>query len=149
MASRFVRPDTTTLKISQGDTLTVKRRLTSGEQRAMYARMYLAGADGSLKVNPLETGIALIAAYLLDWSLTDEDGRLVVIRDQPLETVLAALNMLGQESFTEILKAIQAHEAAMLAERAEEKKLTGGSPVVVATSPSPSDAAVPSSGSVN
>ena len=47
--SRFVRPDVTVLHISEGDTLTVKRRLNAGEHRAMFARMYLAGVDGQLR----------------------------------------------------------------------------------------------------
>ena len=124
--SRFVRPDVVTIKISQGDTLTVKRRLTSGERRASFARMYLAGADGRLKVNPLATGMALITAYLVDWSLVDDDGKLVVIRDQPVEAVTAALDALDQESFTEIKEAIEAHERDMNVEREAERAVPFG-----------------------
>src|SRR5579864_6637013 len=79
MGSRFVRPSTRTLTLANGDTLTVKRRLSSGEQRAAFARMYLTGADGALSLNTLQTGMAIITAYLVNWSLTDDDGQHVDI----------------------------------------------------------------------
>jgi hypothetical protein len=145
--SRFVRPDTKVLKISQGDTLTVKRRLNHGEQSAAFARMYLAGVDGQMRVNPMEVGLQTIVAYLVDWSLTDDNGKLVIIRDQPVETVVAALHALSPEDFAEIRAAIDAHEAAMQAERSEEKKLQASPPVGAAISPSPSAPVNPSSGS--
>lgn len=124
--SRFVRPETATLTISNSDTLTVKRRLSSGEQRAAFARMYLAGVDGTLKVNPLQTGVALITAYLVDWSLTDDDGHRVEIRGASIEELTAILDGLDPDSFTEIKDAVERHEAAMSAERLEKKQPTGG-----------------------
>lgn len=122
--SRFVRPQTCTLKISNGDTLTVKRQLTAGEQRAAYARMYLAGVDGTLKVDPFAAGVGLVTAYLLDWSLAGEDGAIVPIRGVSVDELTAALDTLDMESFTEIKEAIEAHDAAQLEEREEAKKKT-------------------------
>lgn len=140
MRSRFVRPETTTLQLSGGDWLIVKQRLTSGEQRAAYARMWIAGADGSRKVDPLGTGLAQITAYLLDWSLVGLDEKPWVIRDQPIDVVVSALNALDMESFVEIREAIETHEAAILAVREEEKKrIQIGDPSSEAISPSPSD----------
>ena len=136
--SRFVRPDVAILKISQGDTLTVKRRLSSGEQREVYARMYTAGADGAMRLNPFQSGLALITAYLVDWSLTDDDGHVVVIRDQPLETVTAAINLLDHESFTEIKEAIEQHERAMVQEREQARADPFGETAAAAISPSQS-----------
>jgi hypothetical protein len=124
MSSRFVRPDTAVLTISRGDTLIVKRRLNAGEQRARFARMSLSGVDGSLNVNRLQVGLATITAYLLDWSLTDDSQRPVVIRDLSEPDLAAKLDALDPESFSEIREAIEAHEAAMEAERAVEKKLS-------------------------
>ena len=135
--SRFVRPEVVTLPISHGDTLTVNRRLNHGQQTAAYARMYLAGVDGAMKVNPIASGMALIIAYLLDWTLTDDAGHLVEIRDKPTEVIESALNALDQESFVEIKEAIEAHELAMATARAEEKKLQAGASASPATSPSP------------
>lgn len=147
--SRFVSGDTVVLKISNGDTLIVKRRLNSGEQRAAYARMYIAGVDGTLKVNPLQIAVALVTAYLVDWSLTDDSGAIVKIRDQSIEAVTSALDSLDPESFAEIRHAIEAHEAAMIAEREQEKKDRDGRLSEPATLPSPSGVAGALSGSVN
>lgn len=141
MGSRFVRPDIAVLKLSNGDTLTVKKRLNSGEQRAAYARMYLAGADGTVKANPLAIGLSRITAYLLDWSLTDDDGNLVVIRNQPVDAVVGALDSLDSESFVEISEAITAHEEAMQAERNAEKNGQAGESKSSTTSPLLVDAA--------
>lgn len=138
MASRIVRPETTTLQISAGDWLLVKKRLNAGEQRAMFARMYLAGVDGLLRVNPLQRGLAQITAYLLDWSLTAPDGAQIVIRDKPIEVVVAALDALDLESFAEIRLAVEAHEEAMTTAREQEKNGPDGEKASRATSLSPS-----------
>jgi len=125
--SRFVRPETATLTLDDGAQLTIRKRLTAGEQRAAYARLYTAGVDGRLVGNPLDSGIGLIEAYLLDWTLTDDDGHLVVIRPDPhrapdLETLRAVLDQLDFASLVEIKEAIEAHERAMVAARNAEKK---------------------------
>jgi hypothetical protein len=148
MAPRFVRPETTKLDLSDGDWLLVKRRLTHGEHRAAYARMYV-WKDGELRADPLHTGIAMVVAYLLDWSLTDEAGKPVVIRDQSADVVDATLRALDHDSFVEIKTAVDAHEEAMLAEREAEKKTRKPALTVAAISPSPSAAAGASTGSVN
>lgn len=135
--SRFTRPDTATLKISDGDTLTVKRQLSSGEQRALYARMYVAGADGRVRSNPFTSGVCVVAAYLIDWSIMDNDGRRVEIRDKSIDELTAVLDALDPESFKEIKQAIEAHENAMTAERDAAKKLRDGESNEPATSPSP------------
>lgn len=113
--SRFVRPETVTIPISRGDTLTVRKRLNAGERRAAYARMYIQGEDGRLRVNALHTGIALVVAYLLDWSLVDDDGRRVEIRALSAEDLTRMLDALDPESFQEIKEAIEAHDAAIAA----------------------------------
>ena len=147
--SRFVRPDTATLTLKNGDTLTVKRRLNSGEKRAMFARLYLAGADGRMRANPLSVGIATVEAYLIDWSLRDDDDRPVVIRDQGPDDLRATLDALDPESFAEIRDAVDAHIAKMDAERTAEKNGPGGANESPAISPSPSVSAGVSNGSVS
>jgi len=149
MDSRFPRPETVTLTISGGDTLTVKKRLTAGEQRKSFERTYVAGIDGALKVNPLQIGLATITAFLVDWSLCGDDGARVVIRGEPLEVVEAALDALDPESFAEIKHAIEVHERAMLEARAQEKKLRGGGngSAPISASPSGSDGGSTGSGS--
>ena len=126
--SRIVRPECTVLPISEGDTLTVKRRLTAGEQRDSFARMYRMNEAGDLRVDPLQSGIAVILAYLVDWTLVDPEGRLIEIRGHPAEDVIAALDAIDPDSFREIKIAIETHEQRMIAERAEEKKTRTGDP---------------------
>jgi hypothetical protein len=136
--SRFVTPDTQTLQLSQGDTLVVKKRLNAGERRQMFSAMYRETAAGALKVNPIKTGLSTILGFLLDWSFRDDAGKPVVIRDQPPEVVTAALDALEPESFEEVLRAIEAHEAAMTAEREQAKNAQGGGKQLPVISPSPS-----------
>lgn len=149
MGSRYVRPETTILHISQGDTLTVKKRLTHGERSAGYARQYVAGPDGALHVDPPQIKLAMVTAYLIDWSLTGLDGHQVPILNEPIEVLEAALNGLSPEDFGEIHTAIETHEKAMKAERTREKKVMPATPDAGATSPSPSAVAGESIGSVN
>lgn len=149
MASRYRTPETCQLTISQGDTLTVWKRLTHGARQASYNRRYKADGAGSLALNTLQVGLSTVTAYLLDWSLVGLDGKQVVIRDQPIEVVEAALNNLPPEDFDEIHEAIQAHEKAMLAERNAEKNGQSGNSSDGATSLSLVGATGASSGSAN
>jgi hypothetical protein len=146
--SRFVRPETVTLTISDGDTLTVKRRLNSGEERALFARMYTAGVNGQLKVNPFQTGIAIVTAYLLDWSLTD-DGKRVPIAELSVDELTRVLDGLDPTTYGEIRQAIEAHDNAVREEREQTKKAKGGETPLPVTSPSRSDATGDTNGSAS
>jgi len=132
--SRFVQPETAVLTLGNGDTLIVKHRLNTGETRRMFAAMrrdIVTGEEREI-VTKGNHDAATVAAYLLDWSLTD-NGRPVVIRDQPPDVVRAAVEQLDYESYTEIAAAITAHVARQDAARAEEKKTqntgTGSPPI--------------------
>jgi hypothetical protein len=127
--SRFVRPETRVLTLANGDQLIVRARLTAGEQRAQFARMYTIGTSGRYIANPLMTGVGIILAYLLDWTVKDDAGAVVPIRDLSPDDLLNVIDSLDTESFDEIKRAIEAHETAMNAERTQEKKLRdGGTP---------------------
>jgi hypothetical protein len=134
--NRFVSPELCVLHLGEGDTLTVKRRLTAGEERAAHARMYVLH-HGKRELDPFETGIALICAYLVDWSLTDASGSVATIRDQPYDVVRAAVDLLDPEDFREVRAAIETHDRDMAIERAEKKRIRSGAPTSPATSPSP------------
>jgi hypothetical protein len=124
--SRFVRPETVKIDLTDGDWLLVKRRLTAGEERHAFARILQPTSYGEpMRLDFEKTGLAKIVAYLLDWSLADDAG-VVVIRDQPAPVVEAALLALDPSSFAEIHTAINAHEAAQLAALDAEKKTTAG-----------------------
>ena len=138
MGSRFFRPDTDTLTLANGDTLTVKRRLNAGENRVK---------KGMEDLSTLRE-IALVLAYLIDWSLVGLDG----ITREPIAglsrpDLVTKLDALGDDEFDEIYAAIAAHASKMKAERAEEKKrlMPGDAPIFS----SPSAAAGASSGSAS
>jgi hypothetical protein len=126
--SRFVRPETVTLKLAGGDTLTVRKRLNAGEARARVERWTETDpATGELRAKVTRAGLATITAYLLDWTLTDDAGRLVDVRDVGILELEAILDNLEPESLLEIREAIDAHEKAMIAERDAQKKTAGPS----------------------
>lgn len=129
----------------QGDWIEVKKRLNTGEWRAALARRYVAGTDGSMKVNLIESGIAQSAAYLLDWSFPE-----FPIRGKSIDEITAALNALDPDDFAEIKAAVEQHEDAVQAEREEAKKKTlHGANASSATLPSDSSSAAGTSASPN
>jgi hypothetical protein len=78
----------------------------------------------------------MVLAYLLDWSLTDEDGVHVEIRDKPREEVRSILRQLDPLDFQEIRVAVETHVAAQDQLREAEKNGQGGGSALPATSPS-------------
>jgi hypothetical protein len=126
--SRFVRPDTRTLTLANGDQLTVKARLSAGEQRAAQARMYAPHPLGGFHRTPLAVLEGAVVAYLLDWTLRDDADRAVVIRDLSPADLQRVLDQLDPVDYDEIKSAIEAHETAMQAERDEQKKTQTGGP---------------------
>ena len=130
--SRFVRPETMTLTLSEGDTLVVRGSLTNGEQRALFTRLYRRGPAtpeapaGALLVNPDQVGLALVTTYLLDWTLRDDEGTPVRIDGLSLAELERVLDSLTPDSFTEIHEAVAAHDAAMREARAAKKKIRTG-----------------------
>jgi hypothetical protein len=139
MGSRYRKQQEMRLELSGGDWLLVRKHLTAGEERDAQARVirassFKAGAQPELDLEHI--GIAQAVAYLIDWSITDADDRPIPIRDQAYPFVAAALRGQTPESLREILDAIQAHDAAVTAEREHEKKVPGGEPAPSPTSPS-------------
>lgn len=144
--SRFVRPEVVRVPLkSNGDWIEIKRRLNTGEYRSRIARSSLA-VDGQLQVNRLQLGMSTVTAYLLDWSLTDDDGKPVVIQGLDPDAMSRVLDRLQPEDFGEILEAIEQHESQIDAERGAEKNGQDGANKLPAISPSPSDAAGATSG---
>jgi hypothetical protein len=145
MGSRVRRPEIDVLPLTQGDTITVKRYLTAAEFRDVVKASTrpvkldgaTPGADIALEIDPTESGLATVLAYLLDWTFTDYDGRPLTIREQPPATVRAALDAIDAESYLEVQRAIQSHDKAMRALIAQEKKLMSGSPTPETISQSP------------
>lgn len=129
--SRVVRPESTTLQISNGDWLLVKKRLNAGDSRGQFARLIHNVAPGEMPtLDTVNVGLTRILAYLLEWSLVDPQGNVLPLRNAigelSPETMTASLNVIDPESFGEISKAIEAHEEAMQAEREQEKNDQAG-----------------------
>jgi len=139
--SDVVAPDTKTLQISDGHWLRVKQRLNAGENRRMAKR---GTTDGGVGVDLFEAGVAKILAFLLDWSLKDATGATIPIARQAPDVVEAAIDAISPERYTEILRAIEAHELAMKAERDAKKKTPTGEPTSSVTSPSVAPVEAPS-----
>jgi len=131
MSIRVHRPATERLALSEGDYLLVKQDLTAGEYRTlMRAASRPVTVTGTatpvMELDPIAAGVAMVVAYLLDWSFTDADGRKLAIADQPAAVVQAALDTIDSDAYMEVQRAIQDHQAARAAALAEEKKTRTG-----------------------
>ena len=119
--SRFLKPEVVRIDLTGGDWITIKKQLTAGEQRRVFARTTKQIRVGEpIQIDLEKAGLCNLAEYLIDWSFTDQAGQPVPIRDMPAEYVEATLNSLDPDSFNEITRAIDDHEKAL----AEEKKLS-------------------------
>lgn len=124
----FARPDTVTLTITGGDTLVVKRRLSALDSRRMRGMEKL----------PTLAEVGVVMAYLVDWSLVDDQGARVPIQGDAFNPAMAnALDALDADRFDEIVAAVTAHVAAMTKEREAEKNNPGGANKSPVISPSP------------
>jgi hypothetical protein len=135
------RPDDHLLHLPGGHWLLVKKHLNAGEQRRIFARMIKGGsiaAGEKIDIDPEQLGITQITEYLLDWSVKDPDGKPVVILGKSSEAKAEALKLLDMEDFAAILEAVQAHDAAMTAEREAGKNAQATESMSLPTSPSPS-----------
>jgi len=127
MSIRVRRPATDRLELSEDDYLIVKRDLTAGEFRElMRAAGRTVPGTATVEIDPVAAQVALVLAYLLDWSFADADGRKIPIADQPAAVVKAALDHIDSDAYLEVLVAINAHQAARAAALAEEKKTRHG-----------------------
>jgi len=127
MPSRMRRPEEVRLPFNVDDWLIVKKHLTTGEGRQVFARMIKRQVAGQrAEIDPTMSGISLIAEYLLDWSILDADGNPVVIRNSSIDVKLAALNELPPEVYNAIDEAVSAHVQAMDAAVEAEKNGQAG-----------------------
>jgi len=132
--NRFVRPDTAIVTLANGDTLVVKKRLNTGETRALRAAILNGDATQS---QADRAAYAVVVAYLLDWTISD-NGRPVVIRDQAADVVRSVLDSLDYDSFVEIANAIHEHVEQQKAARDAEKKTANTATESPQISPLPS-----------
>jgi hypothetical protein len=105
--------------------------------------------DGKLRANPMKIGIAMVAAYLVDWSITDFDGKRVAIDTMSRDTLIDVLNDMDPAAFQIIHDAVDAHVVEVDAEREVEKNGQGDASKLSVISPSPVAATGDMSGSLN
>ena len=117
---RFVQPDLVRLPLSDGDFIDVKRELSAGEQRHMFAGMVLHGVVPGEKtlLDPERVGITKMVEYLVGWSLVDANGAPVPVSE-------SALKNLQSETYTEIMVAIDNHEN----EQEQKRELAKQNPI--------------------
>lgn len=148
--SRFVKPESLTLPLSEGDFLVVKRRLSMGEIReAQTLELMLApqkDPNDPTEVpkwitNPKTMGWGRIAAHLVDWSFE------FPIRGLPLDRVLATLQSLEDDDANEVRRAVEAHAQRQWELREAEKKTRSGEAPLSPISVSPDAADGATSGS--
>ena len=92
--------------------------------------------DLAIELDPTENGVAMVLAYLLDWTFTDFDGPPLVIRDQPAAVVRGLLDAIDAGSYMEVQQAIQAHDQTRSARFRGGKKNEHGATAPAPTSPS-------------
>lgn len=146
----IVKPKIVRLSLSDGLFIDVKRRLNVGEQQDMFAAMapfLTSGEKPQLKSQAVMT--AKVLAYLIGWSLTDDDVPVPMSPALSDETRLSTLRSLDPDVFREIREAIDAHEDAIEKEIEQRKNGHSGDGNSSKTSPSPDVAGSPLPTSVN
>lgn len=127
--NRFVKPQTVRLELSDGDWIEVKKELNAGEYRRVFGRLVKDMRAGErAQLDPEQVGLTKVVEYLVAWSLEDNG--------KPVEVTEGAINSLDAQTFGEIVKAIDAHEAAVDAEIEARKNDTDGGKVSSPISPS-------------
>lgn len=140
--SAVVVPSTVVLPLPIGGwTITVREELNHGQHTAMLARMYHETDEGTLRVDALRTGDALILAYLVDWTLTDQRGQRIEIRGLKPDQVQDVLTNLRQWVAGEVKRAVEAHAKAVTAAAEEQKKTHSSGASLPETLPSAAPAA--------
>jgi hypothetical protein len=115
--SRFVTDAVVTLPLSDGDTITVRARLTHGQTEDLYRRCLRDWTpdmpdEARYQHDRLKAPNAMVVAYLVDWTLRDAAGRVEHILGLPPEELLDVIRNLDQPTFSELFAVINAHDEA-------------------------------------
>lgn len=119
----FVQPATVDLDLGDGYTVTVKQELTVGESMAVQQSLVKSvRANGTVEPDLAAIWKANTIAYIVDWNLTDHNGRRVTFSP-------AAVDSLSKAAWDVIEAAVKAHIEAQEASRAENPTGTTSAPV--------------------
>jgi uncharacterized protein (DUF2336 family) len=144
--NRFVQPETRTLHISDGDTITVRKRLNTGQSRRFINSLEVSEDGKPARRNMFAAGMEIVVAYLIDWTLVGSDGKHVDIDGLNADSLREILDDLDLETFSEIRDAISQHMTSEASAQEVEKNGQGGATGSSAISPSRADAAGDTSG---
>lgn len=125
--SWFVKPETVRVDLPGGQWLELKKQLTVGEERKQMAALVKeVRADGRMTPDFEMVGKAEVLAYLVDWSLTGEDGKAVRIDTDARKA--AAVDLLHPDKFRVIADAVSAHVKAQgdASEQEKNDQSSGG-----------------------
>jgi hypothetical protein len=131
-----VAPDVVRLPLSDGDFLDVKHTLNAGEYRKLiYDQFKDAAAGEKVTVDLRKIDMGKLLAYIVGWSFVGFDGQPLPYRpDEPDDIRAATIDSLDQDTYRELIKAVDAHEARDEAARAAQKKTPTTAPPLSVTS---------------
>jgi len=111
--NRFVYPEEVRVPLSDGDYIDVKKQLNAGEYRKLLYDQFKENPDGEKVVlDHSKIGISKLLAYLLGWSFCGRNNEpLPYNLEQPEEIRRAAIDGLDQDTYRELIAAVNAHEA--------------------------------------
>ena len=131
MRSKVVVPETVRLALADEEWIRVKKRLNAGEMIELFQRS--TNPADTTKPDPTLAPLALVLAYLVDWSFVDPQGEPIVLVDESAETKRAALLSLEFDTYTDIIAAIRDHDQS---QRQEKKRPSVGATTSFETLPS-------------
>jgi len=125
MADEFVNPDIERLPLAGGRWIDVKKELTAGESRRVWARLVKKmgseqGTGLQTELDPEKVGLTKLVEYVVGWSFTGTDGKPVPVSE-------SAINNLKPAIYREMVAAVDAHEERLEAalEAAKQTDPTG------------------------
>lgn len=119
---RVVAPEEVRLSLSDGDYVDVKKELNAGEYRKFVYDQFKDSDTNTVTIDHAKVGIAKLLAYILGWSFTGLNNQpLPYSPEQPEEIRRATLDNLDQDSYLELVAAINAHDDQQDAARAAKK----------------------------
>lgn len=137
---RFVQGNVKRLALSGDEWIDVKAELNAGEARRIFSGLVKTMEAGRpTELDPEKVGLTKLVEYIVGWSLLGTDGR-------PEPVSESAIDGLDQDTYREIMDAVDAHEVAVEAARQARKNGQDGETPSPAISPSLEPVAGASSG---
>ena len=121
---RVVAPDVVHLPLSDGDVVTVKKVLNAGEYRKLIYDQFKDTTDGErVTLDHRKVGMSKLLAYIVGWTFVGFDGQPLPYRpDEPDDIRAATIDGLDQETYRELIAAVNAHEEREEAALEAQKK---------------------------